>query len=176
MSATGEPRVGKLGIVPSAWDALPVSRPSGASLYADRGRLFVRGFNAEHGRYVDIDDEDRFFLDDSYVNRDESHPLGLGDLLILNGQFFGDDETSVCAPGRVIAVGESSSRNHDRMWCLLDGALIAPMYGEEECTIFRSLLPVVDRRLVADLALDGRPATSDEADRLLRLFGLSATP
>jgi len=152
---------------------LPVLRPRGNSCYAGPRRVLVRGFDAERSRYADIDDEDRFLLDDSHVSHDPEHRLRVGDLLMLNGQFEGDQETSVCSPGRVIAMGASESKAHLRVWCLIDTHQIWPAYGDGDLFIRRSHLPKHDRELIADLAMAGRPADRSERDDLLALFGLA---
>lgn len=153
---------------------MPVARPQGNHCYAGGRRILVRGFDTAHSQYGDIEGEDRFCIDDSRVNHDSQHPLRRGDIVLLNGQFEGDEETSLCAPGRVIAIGQTTSRTHVRVWCLIDGDQITPAHGNDSLFIARTLLLPADRNLVADLALEGRPAIASEGARLMALFGLGA--
>lgn len=151
---------------------MPLARPRGNACYRGNRRVFVRGFDTEHGGYVAIEDEERFGIDDARITRDAAHDVRRGDTLFLMGQFAGDDETALVGPGRVLAVGPCPSRAHQRVWLLNDGEAIAPTLGAEAFTIARSLLPEAERRLVADLAMTGHQAAEAQARHLMRLFGL----
>jgi hypothetical protein len=172
-AAVDNNRAVPLGNPPTDWASMPISRPRGNGCYTGRRRVLVRGFDTAHSRYADLDGEDRFVIDDARVNHDPQHPIHRGDVVFLNGQFKGDDETSLCAPGRVVMVGPCPSRTHVRVWSLIDEAQVVPAHGDEALTIFRSLLPAADRELVADLALKGRPATAPESVQLMALFGVA---
>lgn len=162
-----------LGKPPTDWASMPISRPRHNGCYTGRRRVLVRGFDTEHSRYGELDGEDRFVVDDARVNHESEYPIRRGDLVFLNGQFKGDDETSLCAPGRVVMVGPCPSRTHVRVWSLIDEAQVTPAHGDEPLSIFRSLLPAAARELVADLALEGRPATTPESAQLMALFGVA---
>ena len=164
--------------LPTTWRRIGFPRPTGpAGAALKRGApVKIRSYVTEQSGHLAFQGgpDERFEIEDTLARESDNHPdpLQVNDTVFWLGEIWGEPEIVLCAPSRVIGLGERAG-SMQRVWSLADSRIGARKPFADSCYVPRSGLKANEWALICEIAESDRAASRIASAALFDLFGLA---